>query len=127
MGMALESNRIAKKLAFKGRWQLAAHPGHIKRVAAETSFELVDKTIRSNSGLKPAGLKTLNFKDDNCFIANTFLLARNPYSLRMKPLIRIFSLVLAGLWSAVLPANAQINVTRSTTIFPGTAFTSIHR
>jgi PQQ enzyme repeat len=30
----------------------------------------------------------------------------------MKPLIRIFSLVLAGLWSAVLPANAQINVTQ---------------
>jgi PQQ enzyme repeat len=30
----------------------------------------------------------------------------------MKPLIRIFSLVLAGLWSAVLPTNAQINVTQ---------------
>jgi hypothetical protein len=28
----------------------------------------------------------------------------------MKPLISIFSLVVAGLWSAVLPVNAQINV-----------------
>jgi hypothetical protein len=30
----------------------------------------------------------------------------------MKPLIPIFSLVLAGHWSAVLPTNAQINVTQ---------------
>jgi PQQ enzyme repeat len=30
----------------------------------------------------------------------------------MKPLIRIFLLVLAGLWSAVLPTNAQVNVTQ---------------
>jgi uncharacterized repeat protein (TIGR02543 family) len=30
----------------------------------------------------------------------------------MKPLIPIFSLVVAGLWSAVLPTNAQVNVTR---------------
>src|SRR5205809_7715189 len=30
----------------------------------------------------------------------------------MKPLISISSLVVAGLWSAVLPTNAQINVTQ---------------
>src|SRR6266567_4682933 len=30
----------------------------------------------------------------------------------MKPLISIFSLVVAGLWSAVLPMNAQVNVTQ---------------
>ncbi len=30
----------------------------------------------------------------------------------MKPLIRIFSLVVAGLWSAVLSTNAQVNVTQ---------------
>jgi hypothetical protein len=30
----------------------------------------------------------------------------------MKPLIPIFSLVVAGLWSAVFPANAQVNVTQ---------------
>src|SRR6266403_3424452 len=30
----------------------------------------------------------------------------------MKPLISISSLVAAGLWSAVLPTNAQVNVTQ---------------
>src|SRR5213078_2078331 len=30
----------------------------------------------------------------------------------MKPLFSIFSLVVAGLWSAVLPINAQVNVTQ---------------
>src|SRR6266481_6637198 len=30
----------------------------------------------------------------------------------MKPLISISSLVVAGLWSAVLPTNAQVNVTQ---------------
>src|SRR5438093_11706466 len=30
----------------------------------------------------------------------------------MKSSIRIFSLLVASLWSAVLPANAQVNVTR---------------
>ena len=30
----------------------------------------------------------------------------------MKPLILIFSLVVAGLWSGVLPINAQVNVTQ---------------
>jgi hypothetical protein len=39
-------NRIAKKLSFKVRWQLAAHPGHIKRVATENFVELVDNTMR---------------------------------------------------------------------------------
>jgi outer membrane protein assembly factor BamB len=32
--------------------------------------------------------------------------------LSMKPLISISSLVVAGLWSAILPANAQVNVTQ---------------
>ena len=31
---------------------------------------------------------------------------------RRKPLFSIFSLVVAGLWSAVLPTNAQVNVTQ---------------
>src|SRR5438874_13408446 len=31
---------------------------------------------------------------------------------RMKPLISVFSLVVAGLWSAVLPISAQVNVTQ---------------
>jgi hypothetical protein len=31
---------------------------------------------------------------------------------RMKSLISISSLVVAGLWSAVLPTNAQVNVTQ---------------
>src|SRR6266511_1613346 len=30
----------------------------------------------------------------------------------MKPIIHIFSLAVAGLWSAVLPTNAQLNVTQ---------------
>jgi hypothetical protein len=30
----------------------------------------------------------------------------------MRPLFSIFSVVVAGLWSAVLPTNAQVNVTQ---------------
>ncbi len=30
----------------------------------------------------------------------------------MKPLIRIFALLIASLWSAALPTNAQVNVTQ---------------
>jgi hypothetical protein len=46
-GMALESKRLSEELVFQVQWQLATHPGHIKRVAAETSLSLLTTWLRS--------------------------------------------------------------------------------